>query len=337
MAASKKAVAQAKSMAASGASANKIENKTGVSSNRAAALVAKNTPMPGQPQITAQAPAQTKGPLAPGVQSIPGSNAINANNAYSGGTPQKVKYNNPVQEAVATYADWNTGGNKFGGGDIKALQEQGLRSNQIMKIAAGVGNLTGVSNSANTKLLAGLPSRRKGTNALTAAVLGSQTDNPLYAGLAREQGYSPKKQLSWGGITGEGKPMALSGMDYSKDLYGKGKAYTWTPGKGLGEKALDKLVTGDTTTTDTGGDGGNDGGDGGAGNNGGTVATTEEEVATTPEATTPEQNMPGMGADLTSFATGWKSRLSSRKGKGLTAQGLASQRLGPMGKWQYNI
>ena len=334
MAASKKAVAQAKSMAASGASAKKIENKTGVSSNRAAALVTKNTPMPGQPNITPAAN-QTQGPLAPGVQSIPGSNAIDANKAYSGGTAQKPTYNNPVQKAVAEFGDWNTGGKNFGGSDIKSLQDKGYSSNQIMKIAASVGNLASVTSRANTMLSAGLPSRRKGTNALTAAVLGSQTDNPLYAGLAREQGYSPKKQLSWGGITGEGKPMALSGMDYSKDLYGDGKAYTWKPGKGLGEKAMDKLVTPSTVDTTTAATTG--GGAGGAGNNGGTVATTEEEVATTPEATTPEQNMPGMGANLTSFATGWKSRLSSRKGKGAAAQGLASQRLAPVGKWQYNV
>jgi hypothetical protein len=314
MAASKKAVAQAKSMAASGASAKRIKNKTGVSSNRATALVAKNTPMPGQPKST-PAPAQTKGPLAPG------------------GTTQKPTYNNPVQKAVAEFGDWNTGGKNFGGSDIKSLQDKGYSSNQIMKIAASVGNLASVTSRANTMLSAGLPSRRKGTNALTAAVLGSQTDNPLYAGLAREQGYSPKKQLSWGGITGEGKPMALSGMDYSKDLYGKGKAYTWTPGKGLGEKALDKLVTGDTTTTDTGGAGVSDGLGGGDGVPAGPTQLTEipEEEKEDP------MMMPGVGADVSSFATGWKSRLSSRKGKGLTAQGLGQQRLGPVGKWQYNV
>ena len=47
--------------------------------------------------------------------------------------------------------------------------------------------------------------------------------------------------------------------------------------------------------------------------------------------------MPGTSADVSSFATGWKSRLSSRKRKGLTAQGLGQQRLGPVGKWQYNV
>jgi hypothetical protein len=307
MAASKKAVARAKTMAASGASAKKIKNKTGVSSNRATALVAKNTPMPGQPKST-PAPAQTKGPLAPG------------------GTTQKPTYNNPVQKAVAEFGDWNTGGKNFGGSDIKSLQDKGYSSNQIMKIAASVGNLASVTSRANTMLSAGLPSRRKGTNALTAAVLGSQTDNPLYAGLAREQGYSPKKQLSWGGITAKGKPMALSGMDYSKDLYGDGKAYTWKPGKGLGEKAMDKLVN--TTNTDN--------------NPPPDDNPPPEEILPTelpPEEEEEEDPMmmPGVGADVSSFATGWKSRLSSRKGRGAAAQGLASQRLGPVGKWQYNV
>jgi hypothetical protein len=333
MAASKSNVNQAKRMAEQGKSAQQIQNRTGVSSNRAAALVTKNTPMPGQPSITPAAN-QTQGPLAPGVQSIPGSNAINVNNAYSGGTAPKPTYNNPVQKAVAEFGDWNTGGKNFGGSDIKSLQDKGYSSNQIMKIAASVGNLASVTSRANTMLSAGLPSRRKGTNALTAAVLGSQTDNPLYAGLAREQGYSPKKQLSWGGITAKGKPMALSGMDYSKDLYGDGKAYTWKPGKGLGEKAMDKLVN----TKDAGPYDGMEIKPFDPNGPGPLASTTDTPVEPIPpEEKEDPMMMPGVGADVSSFATGWKSRLSSRKGKGAAAQGLGQQRLGPVGKWQYNV
>jgi hypothetical protein len=338
MAASKSNVNQANRMAEQGKSAQQIQNRTGVSSDRATTLVSKAAPgiqsyqaqqqqTRSTPQV-GQRPGETATIYPPGVTPPPQPSAP----AQSA----EVKYNNPVQKAVATYADWNTGGKNFGGSDIKSLQDKGYSSNQIMKIAASVGNLASVTSRANTKLLAGLPSRRKGTNALTAAVLGSQTDNPLYAGLAREQGYSPKKQLSWGGITAKGKPMALSGMDYSKDLYGKGKAYTWTPGKGLGEKALDKLVTGATTTTNTGGaTTTNTGGAGGS--EGPTQLTPELIPPEIPEEEKDPMMMPGMGADLTSFATGWKSRLSSRKGKGAAAQGLASQRLGPVGKWQYNV
>jgi len=265
--------------------------------------------------------------------------AINPTPSSGGGS----KYNNPVQKAVATYtgdSGWNTGGKKFGGGDIKALQGRGYNPNQIMKIAAGVGNIAGVSNRANTMLTAGFPNATKsGKNGLSASYFANTTD-PLMQGLARQSGYSPKKRLTWGGITADGKPLALSGMDYSKDPYGKGQAYTWTPGKGLGEKAMDKLVNAKdagpydgmeikpfdpngpgpwSSTTVGGGDG--------AGIVPPEVPPVEEE----------KMMMPGVGADVSSFATGWKSRLSSRKGKGAGAQGLASQRLGPVGKWQYNV
>ena len=329
MAASKSNVNQAKRMAEQGKSAQQIQNRTGVSSNRATTLVSKAAPgiqsyqaqqqqTRSTPQV-GQRPGETATVYAPGVTPPPQPSAP----AQSA----KVKYNNPVQKAVATYADWNTGGKNFGGSDIKSLQDKGYSSNQIMKIAASVGNLASVTSRANTMLSAGLPSRRKGTNALTAAVLGSQTDNPLYAGLAREQGYSPKKQLSWGGITAKGKPMALSGMDYSKDLYGDGKAYTWKPGKGLGEKAMDKLVN--TTKPEE-------------------IIPPPEEIIPPPKEILPTELPPeeekedpmmmsGVGADVSSFATGWKSRLSSRKGKGAAAQGLAQQRLDPVGKWQYNV
>jgi hypothetical protein len=66
--------------------------------------------------------------------------------------------------------------------------------------------------------------------------------------------------------------------------------------------------------------------------------TTDTAVAPIlPEEEEDPMMMPGVGADVSSFATGWKSRLSSRRGKGAAAQGLASQRLGPVGKWQYNV
>ena len=263
-----------------------------------------------------------------------GTSGGNTMPSSGGGT----KYNNPVQKAVAQYSGedgWNTGSNRFGGGDIKALQGKGYNPNQIMKIAAGIGNMAGVSNRANTMLTAGFPdARRKGTNALTAAVLGSQSDNPLYTGLSREQGYSPKKQLSWGGITAKGKPLALSGMDYSKDLYGKGSAYTWTPGKGLGEKAMDKLVN----AKDAGPYDGMEIKPFDPNGPGPLAPTTDTPVEPIPpEEEQDPMMMPGVGADVSSFATGWKSRLSSRKGKGAAAQGLASQRLGPVGTWQYNV
>jgi hypothetical protein len=261
--------------------------------------------------------------------------AINPTPSSGGGS----KYNNPVQKAVATYtgdSGWDTGSKRFGGGDIKALQGRGYSPNQIMKIAAGIGNMAGVSNRANTMLTAGFPNATKsGKNGLSASYFANTSD-PLMQGLARQSGYSPNKKLTWGGITAEGKPLALSGMDYSKGLYGKGSAYTWTPGKGLGEKAMDKLVNAKDA-------GPYDGMEikpfdpNGPGPLAPTTDTPVEPILPEKEEEEDPMMMPGVGADVSSFATGWKSRLSSRKGRGAAAQGLASQRLGPVGKWQYNV
>jgi hypothetical protein len=272
-------------------------------------------------------PDQTQGPLAPGVQSI------------SGQIPKAPSYNNPVQQAVGTYGDWNTGGKAFGSGDIKALQQQGMSSNQIMKIAAGLGNLEGgrISERANTMLTAGFPGANKGRG-LSDAYFANTTD-PFMQSLGRQQGSRPKKELKWGGMTAAGKPMALSGMDFTKDPFGTGKAYTWTPGKGLSAKGLTSASARDsmdTTVTTNGGD--NTGGDGGTG---GTAAPTTAAVdETLPQEEAKQDiniNMPGVGSDIFSMATGWRSKKSRRAGGGTKAQGLASQRVAPTGGWQYNV
>ena len=46
-------------------------------------------------------------------------------------------------------------------------------------------------------------------------------------------------------------------------------------------------------------------------------------------------NMPGVGEELSNWATGFKTRRSSRKRAGSQAQGLASQRVAPTGSWRY--
>lgn len=326
MAAKPKQVAQAKTMAAAGKSAQQIQNRTGVSSNRASNLVTRASagttrPMPGGPSMVS-GPAQTQGPLAPGVQSI------------SGQIPKAPSYNNPVQQAVGTYGDWNTGGKAFGSGDIKALQQQGMNPNQIMKIAAGLGNLEGgrISERANTMLTAGFSGANKGRG--LSDMYFANTKDPFMQSLGRQQGSRPKKELKWGGMTAAGKPMALSGMDFTKDPFGTGKAYTWTPGKGLSADGLTKKSGKDEMAT--------------------TVTDTTDKVDTTTAAPTTAAvdetlpleeekmqdiniNMPGVGSDIFSLATGWKSKKSRRASGGPKAQGLASQRVSPTGGWQYNI
>jgi hypothetical protein len=46
-------------------------------------------------------------------------------------------------------------------------------------------------------------------------------------------------------------------------------------------------------------------------------------------------NMPSVGEELSNWATGFKTRRSSRKRAGSKAQGLASQRIAPTGSWRY--
>jgi len=46
-------------------------------------------------------------------------------------------------------------------------------------------------------------------------------------------------------------------------------------------------------------------------------------------------NMPSVGEELSNWATGFKTRRSSRKRSGSKAQGLASQRIAPTGSWRY--
>jgi hypothetical protein len=326
MAASKKEVAKATSMAAAGKSAQQIQNKTGVSSNRAANIIASsrasNTPMPGSPSMESASTVATPYVAAP-----------------SGGVKQETpKYNSNVQQAVATYGDWNKGGAGFGGRDIATLQEQGMSPNQIMKIAASLGNLEGgrINNRANTMLTAGFPNARKGSGGLTDAYFAN-TKDPFMQGLGRSQGKLPGKVLKWGGITAAGKPLALSGMDFTKDPFGTGKAYTWRPGKGLSADALAKVSGRDTIINE-------DLNNNPPPNNNNTPPGNNPPLTPIPPEIPQEEvkqdiniNMPGSPSDIFSMATGWRSKKSRRAGGGAKAQGPASQRVAPIGGWQYNV
>jgi len=69
--------------------------------------------------------------------------------------------------------------------------------------------------------------------------------------------------------------------------------------------------------------------------------TVEQMQPMTPEqmqeASTININMPSVGADVFSSATGYRSKRSSRKRGGRSAQTLASQRINPTGSWSYKI
>jgi len=143
-----------------------------------------------------------------------------AKNTNTGGKAKGV-----VRRTVASFNDWNKGGSGFGGKDLKTLQKDGYSNNQIMKVAAAVGSQTRVSDGANNKLKAGLPQPK--AKSLSDAYF-QNTSDPFMQGLGRQQGSLKNKVYTWGGVDAMGKPLALGGMDYSGDPFGKGKSMTWT-------------------------------------------------------------------------------------------------------------
>ena len=288
--------------------------------------------MPGGPTLMPSS-VQTTGPMAPGVQSFTATPAA--------ASPQ---YNNPVQQAVANSSSWNQGSSTVTGSDITRLIQSGdYNANQIMKIVAATGAMEGgkIGARANTMLQGGLPETQKMPfkNNLMNAIYRDSLSDPANRAYARADKLLPRKELKWGGITADGKPLALSGMDFSKNLAGTGKPYTWMPGKGLSAETLtsknttsagssnvagDTANTATTTTNTTGAVGGDTGVD----------TTLPTETAKQPDINI---NMPGSPLDVFSMATGWRSKKSSRGRGGTKAQGLASQRVAPVGGWQYNL
>lgn len=82
---------------------------------------------------------------------------------------------------------------------------------------------------------------------------------------------------------------------------------------------------------------------GGAADMGGGAATQAQSMDTMPM--TPQEmaaassdiniNMPGVGEELANWATGFKAKRSRRRMAGRQAQGLASQRINPLGAWRF--
>lgn len=85
------------------------------------------------------------------------------------------------------------------------------------------------------------------------------------------------------------------------------------------------------------------GGAGGAADMGATASTQQQPM--TMDAMLPQDmaaassdiniNMPGVGEELSNWATGFKSKRSRRRMAGRQAQGLASQRINPLGAWRF--
>jgi hypothetical protein len=259
--------------------------------------MAKKSNQPGK--ANKPAPAQTRGPLASGVKSIPGSNAIKTSQAYSGGQGKKANFA-------------NAGANISKNEALKIAKNKDISVAQVMDRALGKGRTLGASlvNQYN----AGNLDNRSFIQRATDTVFGKMGAGTMYQPKSLNKlgtfGKMPKGSV-YGGMTSTGTPI-------------------------LGTKMPKDLVNAKPQTT--GGAGISDGLGGGDG-------VPAEPTQLTPDFIPPEipeeeedpMTMPGVGGDVSSFATGWKSRLSSRKGRGAAAQGLASQRLGPVGKWQYNV
>jgi hypothetical protein len=199
----------------------------------------------------------------------------------------------------------NAGANISKNEALKIAKNKDISVAQVMDRALGKGRTLGASlvNQYN----AGNLDNRSFIQRATDTVFGKMGAGTMYQPKSLNKlgsfGKMPKGS-TYGGMTSTGTP--ILGTKMPKDLV---NAKPQTTGAG-------------TDATDTG-----------------TTDITDTAVAPIlPEEEDPMM-MPGVGAgaDVSSFATGWKSRLSSRKGKGAAAQGLASQRLGPVGKWQYNV
>ena len=201
----------------------------------------------------------------------------------------------------------NAGANISKNEALKISKNKDISVSQVMDRALGKGRTLGASlvNQYN----AGKLDDRSFIQRATDTVFGKMGADTMYQPKSLNKlgtfGKMPKGSV-YGGMTSTGTPI-------------------------LGTKMPKDLVNAKPQTTGGGMDGA------GTSSNAGAGVVEELPIEELPEEEKDPMKMPGVGADVSSFATGWKSRLSSRKGKGASAQGLASQRLGPVGTWQYNV
>lgn len=164
---------------------------------------------------------------------------------------------------------------------------------------------------------------------------------------AFEQSGAGMLSQATGGLSGRNAPLA----QMRRATPGKGQMYSGTYELDGQTMPLIESRRGGAASTLAGGGGrrGRRGkgkrGRGGAGDMGDMGMETAPTVAPM-EPMTPEQmqeasrieiNMPSVGEDLSNWATGFRSKRSSRKRAGSMAQGLASQRVNPTGGWSYKI
>jgi len=165
---------------------------------------------------------------------------------------------------------------------------------------------------------------------------------------AFEQSGAGMLSQATGGLSGRNAPLA----QMRRATPGKGQMYSGTYELDGQTMPLIESRRGGAASTLAGGGGRRRGGKGkgkrgrgGASDMGG-MGTEATPTVAPMEPMTPEQmqeasrieiNMPGIGEDLSNWATGFRSKRSSRKRAGTMAQGLASQRVNPTGSWSYKI
>jgi len=212
-----------------------------------------------------------------------------------------------AKKSKANFA--NAGANISKNEALKIANNKDISVAQVMDRALGKGRTLGASlvNQYNKGKLDNRSYIQKATDNVFLGMGGKSQYQPESLSKLNSFGQMPKGSV-YGGMTSTGTP--ILGTKMPKDLI---NAKTQTTGGGMGGAGTAATDTGTTDITDT------------------AVAPI------LPEEEEDPMMMPGVGADVSSFATGWKSRLSSRKRQGSGAQGLAQQRLGPVGKWQYNV
>ena len=373
MAASKKQVNQAKKMADQGKSAGQIARATGVSGNRAGNLASSRGPMPSSgSQYTDGVTYQLNDQGTAPVSSTQGGGGGGMQSAAPSPYQDGVTYQ--LNDAGTAPVGFYQGGNlmPMGGGGAAASSRRSLSDakglGEALRIAGGrnaniskkelqqISEQTGKSADRVVRKLDVVnekrATRRKAPIGLGSgafnSLLGMPTSRTIFGKTMSELGLGDKYSNFGTGPIGRAVMQGKGSSDYYGNATpGTGKipkgrqvigSYnnapetrvkpSWDMNAGIATKSsltpTQADITTDTTTDST------------------TETTpTDGETPMTPDQMAAQEPATEFGnwnsADIMSRATGFRTKKGSRARAGSAAQGLASQRVSPFSKWQYNI
>jgi hypothetical protein len=199
---------------------------------------------------------------------------------------------------------------------LKIAQGKDISVAQVMDRALGRGQTLGASlvNKYNAGKLDDRSYIQKATDRVLGNMGGKSQYQPESLSRLNTFGKMPKGS-TYGGMTSTGVP--ILGMKPPKNTMGATTKGSPTGGAASGGSTL---------------------GGGSAAANGSDLGNTT--VADTAPTETPTNGINidlGGNTDIFSTATGFRTKKSSRRGGGARAQGLGSQRVSPVGGWNYNL